>query len=200
MRHYLDYYFDIYWDLHLGVKGDAIPAEVRQIGESFNTVLAFRNPMQPIVYENYMKVRALLDFLKSWIDEQAQGRRQRAHCQSGEDHRLVLAEECRQRRAFQQEGHGLRVLPQFRGAQPMGQHDLRHHVAAEQGRRRRRRARVVREDDGRRLRQRERRAVHAARAVRDGAVPHDIAERRQHLRDRGCQREAGDNYGESPHV
>ena len=25
MRHYLDYYFDLYWDLHLGVKGDAIP-------------------------------------------------------------------------------------------------------------------------------------------------------------------------------
>ena len=69
MRHYLDYYFDLYWDLHLGVKGDAIPAEVRQIGESFNTVLAFRNPLQPIVYENYMKVRALLDSLKQWIDE-----------------------------------------------------------------------------------------------------------------------------------
>ena len=69
MRHYLDYYFDIYWDLHLGVKGDAIPAGVRQIGESFNTVLAYRNPMQQIVYENYMKVRALLDPLKEWIDE-----------------------------------------------------------------------------------------------------------------------------------
>lgn len=69
MRRYLDYYFDIYWDLHVGVKGDAIPPEVRQIGESFNTVLAFRNPLQPIVYENYMKVRTLLDFLKTWIDQ-----------------------------------------------------------------------------------------------------------------------------------
>jgi cytochrome P450 len=69
MRHYLDYYFDIYWDLHLGVKGDAIPAKVRQIGEAFNTVLAYRDPMQQIVYENYMKVRTLLDFLKKWIDE-----------------------------------------------------------------------------------------------------------------------------------
>jgi hypothetical protein len=67
MRHYLDYYFDIYWDLHLGVKGDAVPTEVRQIGESFNTVLAYRNPMQQIVYENYMKVRALIDPLKEWI-------------------------------------------------------------------------------------------------------------------------------------
>jgi cytochrome P450 len=69
MRHYLDYYFDIYWDLHLGVKGEAIPAKVRQIGEAFNTVLAYRDPLQPIVYENYMKVRTLLDFLKQWIDE-----------------------------------------------------------------------------------------------------------------------------------
>ena len=69
MRHYLDYYFDLYWDLHLGVKGDAIPPQVRTIGESFNTVLAFRDPTQPIVYENYMTVRALLNFLKAWIAE-----------------------------------------------------------------------------------------------------------------------------------
>jgi hypothetical protein len=69
MRHYLDYYWDIYWDLHLGVKGEAIPPQVRTIGESFNTVLAFRDPTQPIVYDNYMTVRALLDFLKTWIDE-----------------------------------------------------------------------------------------------------------------------------------
>jgi len=69
MRHYLDYYWNVYWDLHLGVKGEAIPPQVRTIGESFNTVLAFRDPMKPIVYQNYMTVRALLDFLKKWIDE-----------------------------------------------------------------------------------------------------------------------------------
>ena len=69
MRHYLDYYFDLYWDLHLGLKGKAIPPEVRQIGESFNTVLAYRNPLQQIVYQNYMAVRAKLDFLKTWIDK-----------------------------------------------------------------------------------------------------------------------------------
>src|SRR5208282_2297518 len=45
MRRYLDYYWDLYWDLHLGVTGDAIPFEVRQIGEAFNTVLAYRNPL-----------------------------------------------------------------------------------------------------------------------------------------------------------
>ena len=65
MRHYLDYYFDLYWDLHLGVTGDAIPFEVRQIGEAFNTVLAYRNPLLPITYDNYMTVRQRLDFLKS---------------------------------------------------------------------------------------------------------------------------------------
>src|SRR5271165_376337 len=68
MRHYLDYYWDIYWDLHLGVKGEAVPAQIRTIGESFNTVLAYRNPMQEIVYENYMTVRALRPFLTKWID------------------------------------------------------------------------------------------------------------------------------------
>ncbi len=69
MRHYLDYYFDLYWDLHLGVTGDAIPFEVRQIGKSFNTVLAYRNPLLPITYQNYMIVRQHLDLLKSWIDD-----------------------------------------------------------------------------------------------------------------------------------
>src|SRR5262249_3054580 len=69
MRHYLDYYFDLYWDLHVGVKGSAIPPEVREIGESFNTVLAYRNPLEQIVYRNYMTVRARLDFLKAWIDK-----------------------------------------------------------------------------------------------------------------------------------
>jgi hypothetical protein len=69
MRHYLDYYFDIYWDLHVGVTGAAIPQKVRQIGESFNTVLAYRDPRQQIVYRNYMEVRSLLPFLKAWIDE-----------------------------------------------------------------------------------------------------------------------------------
>ena len=44
MRRYLDYYWDIYWDLHLGVKGEAVPPQIRTLGESFNTVLAYRDP------------------------------------------------------------------------------------------------------------------------------------------------------------
>jgi cytochrome P450 len=69
MRPYLEGYFDMYWDLHLGIKGDAIPERVRQFGKSFNTVLAYRDPTQKIVYENYMTVRSNLSFLKRWIDE-----------------------------------------------------------------------------------------------------------------------------------
>ena len=69
MRSYLEGYIDLYWDLHLGVSGDAIPAEVRQISKSVNTVLAYRDPTREIVYENYMQVRALRSFVTRWIDE-----------------------------------------------------------------------------------------------------------------------------------
>lgn len=68
MRIYLDTFWDLYWDLHLGVRGNQIPEQVRQIGASFNTVLAFRDPTQKIVYDNYLTVRKNLEFLKSWID------------------------------------------------------------------------------------------------------------------------------------
>ncbi len=69
MRPYLENYFDLYWDLHLGVKGDAIPQQVHDIGQAFNTVLAYRDVTQKIVYDNYMAVRANLAFLKAWIDD-----------------------------------------------------------------------------------------------------------------------------------
>jgi hypothetical protein len=72
MRRYLESYFDLFWDLHLGVRGDEIPAGVRQIGESFNIVLGFRDPLLEVVYDNYMKVRALRTPLKQWIDERTQ--------------------------------------------------------------------------------------------------------------------------------
>jgi hypothetical protein len=69
MRQYLTAYWDLYWDLHLGARGDDIPREVRQIGDSFNTVLAYRDPTQQIVYDNYMAVRSRLSLLHSWIDQ-----------------------------------------------------------------------------------------------------------------------------------
>lgn len=72
MRQYLDNYFDLFWDLHLDVKSDAIPPEVREIGMSFNTVLAYRDPTLEIVNENYMRVRSLRKLLKEWIDERVE--------------------------------------------------------------------------------------------------------------------------------
>ena len=62
MRHYLNHFFDLYWDLHLGVSRDDIPLEVRQIGEAVNTVVAYGDPLLPITHDNYMKVRELQDF------------------------------------------------------------------------------------------------------------------------------------------
>jgi hypothetical protein len=69
MRSYLAGYFDLYWDLHLGLRGDTIPTRVLQFGESLNTVLAYRDPTQKIVYENYMFVHANLAYLRGWIAE-----------------------------------------------------------------------------------------------------------------------------------
>jgi hypothetical protein len=69
MRRYVDGYFDVYWDLHVGVSGDAIPDLVRQIGQSFNAVLAYREPTLKIYYDNYMTVRSQRAFLRQWIDD-----------------------------------------------------------------------------------------------------------------------------------
>jgi cytochrome P450 len=68
MRPYLESYFDLFWDLHLGVKGDSIPRNVRELGQSFQAVLAYRDPTRRIVYDNYMRVRSHFPFLKQWID------------------------------------------------------------------------------------------------------------------------------------
>jgi hypothetical protein len=38
MKQFYASYFDLYWDLHLGVRGEAIPSEVRQFGSSFTAV------------------------------------------------------------------------------------------------------------------------------------------------------------------
>ena len=152
MRHYLDYYFDLYWDLHLGVTGDAIPFEVRQIGEAFNTVLAYRNPLLPITYDNYMIVRERLDFLKSWIDDRLTDIESGKTRKSRKDDSLVLVEERRRRPSLCEEGRRVRVFPQFRGAQPMGQLDLRDYVALIRRRRRSGCASIVSEDDERKFR------------------------------------------------
>ncbi|HEX6655798.1 MAG TPA: hypothetical protein VF153_06265, partial [Candidatus Limnocylindria bacterium] len=72
MHEYYANYFDLYWDLHLGVTGDAVPSEVRQFGAGFNAVLGFWFPTSDIVRENYMRVRELRQPLKDWIDRRVQ--------------------------------------------------------------------------------------------------------------------------------
>jgi cytochrome P450 len=72
MQEFLAHYFDIYWDLHVGVTGDAIPPEVRQIGASFTTVLAYSFPTLDVVRDNFMRVRELRQTLKDWIDARVQ--------------------------------------------------------------------------------------------------------------------------------
>ena len=69
MGRYLENYFDLFWDLHFGVKGDAIPADVREFAESFHAVLAHQDPTQKIVHDNYMTVRARLAAVKQWIGD-----------------------------------------------------------------------------------------------------------------------------------
>jgi hypothetical protein len=72
MHEYYANYYDLYWDLHLGATGDAIPPEVRQFGASFNAVLGFSFPTLEIVHDNYMGVRELRQPLKDWIDVRVQ--------------------------------------------------------------------------------------------------------------------------------
>jgi hypothetical protein len=49
MQQYYQRYFDLYWNLHLGIMEDDIPPEVRQIGQSFMVVLGFWYPMFLII-------------------------------------------------------------------------------------------------------------------------------------------------------
>ena len=72
MQKYYADYFDLYWDLHLGVTGEAIPVEVRQIGASFTAVLGHWFPTSEVVHENFMRVRELRPVLTKWIDLRVQ--------------------------------------------------------------------------------------------------------------------------------
>src|SRR6187551_46327 len=72
MHRYYANYFDLYWDLHLGVTGEDIPAEVRQIGASFTNVLGYWYPTSDIVHENIMRVRELRPILREWVDGRVQ--------------------------------------------------------------------------------------------------------------------------------
>jgi hypothetical protein len=72
-KYYEDYFDDLYWDLHLGVTGEAIPAEAREVRRAFIAVLGHWFPTSDVVRENFMRVRALRPILTDWIDHRVQG-------------------------------------------------------------------------------------------------------------------------------
>lgn len=69
---YFGNYYDLYWDLHVGVTGAAIPSEVRQFSAGFNGVLGFKFPTSDVVREDYMQARATRQALKEWLDARVQ--------------------------------------------------------------------------------------------------------------------------------
>jgi hypothetical protein len=69
MGRYLERYFDLFWDLHLGVTGGSIPASVREFGHSFITVLAYQDPTRKIFHDNYLTVRSHLASVTRWIGD-----------------------------------------------------------------------------------------------------------------------------------
>lgn len=72
MRRYYQAYADMYWDLHLGVRGEAVPDEIRQFGTSFNAVIGFWFPTLEVVHEHYMRARSLRPGLRAWVDARVQ--------------------------------------------------------------------------------------------------------------------------------
>jgi hypothetical protein len=72
MKQFYASYLDMYWDLHVGVHGAAVPAEVRELCTSFNAVFSYASPATEIVYENYMRARMLRPVLKDWLDTRVQ--------------------------------------------------------------------------------------------------------------------------------
>ena len=182
MRPYLESYFDLYWDLHLGVKGDAVPARVREIGMAFNTVLAYRDVTQKIVYDNYMIVRSHLAYLKEWINDRladiTSGKTPNpektfAHywiknAGDGENfaHKDVVFEVFHNFVALSQWGNTMYNI-MLKLAKDTGDPEARAWF--------KKTMEGSPDDAGGN-------AFHAARALRHGAVPHHRAERRKHLR------------------
>ena len=134
-------------------KGDAIPAQVREIGVSFNTVLAYRDPTQKIVYDNYMTVRSHLDFLKEWIDERIADLTTGKTPNPEKTFAWYWIKNGGEGEYFDHKDVVFEVFHNFVALQPVGQHALQHHAEARPRHRRSGGQSLVQEDDGRRPRQ-----------------------------------------------
>jgi hypothetical protein len=100
---------------------------------------------------------------------------------------LVLASERCEQRVLRPQRRGLRVLPQLRGLQPVGQQPLQRNGQVGPRRWRCPSQGLVHQDDGRSIRRSGRLGVSAARTLRDGTLPHDLPQWRKHLGDGGDQ-------------
>jgi hypothetical protein len=72
MQHYFTYYYDLYWDLHVGATGDEVPEAAKKFAAGFNTVLGYYYPTEEIVRDNYMQARNAREGLKAWLDTRVQ--------------------------------------------------------------------------------------------------------------------------------
>ena len=181
MHAYFANYFDLYWDLHLGVTGDAIPPEVRQIGASFTTVLGYWFPTEDIVHENFMRVRALREPLKEWIDVRVQAILDGEVPNPEQTFVHYWLKNAGDGEHFRRKDIVFECFHNFLAFSQWG--DMIYNIMALPGGRPRRSERpgVVRADDDERSGRRGRRRVHPARSVRDGVVPDHLPERGQLL-------------------
>ncbi|MEU8078824.1 hypothetical protein AB0B31_25725 [Catellatospora citrea] len=72
MSRFLDLYYELFWDLHVGATGEPLPAEVRRFTADFTTVLGFWFPTSETVHRAYMRARADRAALLSWLDARVQ--------------------------------------------------------------------------------------------------------------------------------
>jgi cytochrome P450 len=71
MRHFLDLYYELFWDLHVGADG-GLPAVVRRFTADFTTVLGFWYPTSETVYRAYMRARADRPAVMAWLRARVQ--------------------------------------------------------------------------------------------------------------------------------
>ena len=66
MQLYMATYFDLYWDLHLGVQGADIPPYVIELGHRFMACMADIDVFSAKFREDYLMVRRLRPRLQAW--------------------------------------------------------------------------------------------------------------------------------------
>ncbi|MFK5894818.1 MAG: hypothetical protein QM504_16490 [Pseudomonadota bacterium] len=103
MAEYVASYWNLYWDLHLGIKENCtksvdkdvnsgnepdqncIPQEIKEIGDSFIACLAEADVFSNEFKQNYNKVRELQNFLTDWVSTAVTAMDERIQDDNNED-------------------------------------------------------------------------------------------------------------------